>query len=459
LVAPRIHAREGQLELSVVDRDTGKLIAVRVHMQNVATRRSVRPPGVPVLGDHFVFYDKIKLKLPIGTYKFVMERGPEYLVRTGHFTINNYADDRKTVDMKRFVDMAAEGWYAGDLDVYRREPQLEQLMQAEDLYVAMLAAAKTTEKAADQAVTRFDSTRFLARRRDDDDLPLPFSWDLPLRVAANNLDSVQVAHRHLLRDGVVDHEADGRPRDRSTYSGVLGNGYWSTDIYYHLLNCGLRLPPSAGSGSGWEPPKASRSAAGPHSQRPTQPNFNPVGYNRVYAFVEGELTWEKWWDALRAGRTMVTNGPLIRPSVDGHPPGHIFHADAGQTVELEIGLSLQTRDKISYLEVIKDGKTAHSARLDQWKESGGRLPPLRFTESGWFLIRAVADDPATYRFAMTAPYYVQIGDQPRISRASAQFFVDWCAERNKDNVLGASIDKWRSAEAYWATLLKNANAP
>jgi hypothetical protein len=459
LVAPRIHAREGQLELSVIDRDSGKPIAVRVHMQNVTTRRPVRPPGVPVLGDHFVFHDKIKLKLPIGTYKFVMERGPEYLVRTGHFTINNYADDRKTVDMKRFVDMAAEGWYAGDLDVYRREPQLEQLMQAEDLYVAMLAAAKTTEKAADQAVTRFDSTRFFAGRGGDDDLPLPFSWDLPLRVAANNLDSVQVAHRHLLRDGVVDHEADGRPRDRSTYPGVLGNGYWSTDIYYHLLNCGLRLPPSAGSGSGWEPPKATRTAAGARSQRPTKPNVNPVGYNRIYAFVEGELTWDKWWDALRAGRTMVTNGPLIRPSVDGHPPGHIFHAHTGQTVELEIGLSLQTRDKISYLEVIKDGKTAHSARLDQWKESGGKLPPLKFNESGWFLIRAVADDPATYRFAMTAPYYVQIGDQPRISRASAQFFVDWCRERSKDNELGASMDALRSAVEYWTRLLKNANAP
>ena len=44
-----------------------------------------------------------------------------------------------------------------------------------------------------------------------------------------------------------------------------GNGYWSQEIYYHLLNCGLRLPPSAGSASGVLP--------------------NPVGYNRVYVHV------------------------------------------------------------------------------------------------------------------------------------------------------------------------------
>ena len=453
-------AREGKFELSVIDRDTGKPIAVRVHLQNVATRRPVRPPGVPVLGDHFVFHDKITLKLPLGSYKFVIERGPEYLVRTGHFTINNYADDRKTVDMKRFVDMAAEGWYAGDLDVYRREQQLELLMQAEDLYVAMLAAAMPSAKArTDPPVTQFDGTRFFVRRSGADDLPFPFSWELPLRVTANDLESVPVAHRHLLRDGVVDHEADGRPRDRSTYPGLLGNGFWSTDIYYHLLNCGLRLPPSAGSGSGWEPPKAARSATTTRSSQVAKPNVNPIGYNRVYAFVEGELTWEKWWDAMRAGRTMVTNGPLIRPSVEGYPPGHIFHADAGQTLELEIGLSLQTRDKISYLEVIKDGRTAHSARLDQWKENAGKLPPLKFNQSGWFLIRAVADESTTYRFAMTAPYYVQLGDQPRISRASAQFFVDWCTERIKDTGLDASTHEWRTAEEYWTTLLKNANAP
>jgi hypothetical protein len=463
-------AREGQLELSAIDRDTGQPIAVRVHLQNIATRRPVRPPGVPVLGDHFVFYDKIQLKLPLGSYKFAMERGPEYLIRTGHFTINNYANDRKTVDMKRFVNMAAEGWYAGDLDVYRREQQLELLMQAEDLYVAMLAESKPSNRvAADDGVTRFDGTRFFARRAMDDDLPLPFSWDVPLRLATNNLDSLQVAHRHLRRDGVVDHEADGRPRDRSTYPGLLGNGYCSTDIYYHLLNCGLRLPPTAGSGSGWEPPKTAQSSAGARSQRPTKPNFNPVGYNRVYAFVEGDLTWVKWWDALRAGRTVVTNGPLIRPSVEGHPPGHIFHADAGETLELEIGLSLSTRDKISYLEVIQNGRTAHSSRLDQWKQNQGKLPPLKFTESGWFLIRAVADEPTTYRFAMTAPYYVQIGDQPRISRTSAQFFVDWCAERSNVPVRqaylsaetepGQSIAQWRRAEEYWTTVLKNANAP
>src|SRR5439155_9501505 len=55
-------------------------------------------------------------------------------------------------------------------------------------------------------------------------------------------------------------------------------------------DCGLRLPPSAGSASGVLP--------------------NPVGYDRVYVHLDGELSYERWWEALRAGRVFVSNGPL-----------------------------------------------------------------------------------------------------------------------------------------------------
>ena len=59
----------------------------------------------------------------------------------------------------------------------------------------------------------------------------------------------------------------------------------------------------------------------------------------------------------------------------------------------------------------------------------GQLPPVRFDESGWFLIRAVTDLPDNYRFAMTAPFYVEVGYERRISRRAVKFFVDWVHER------------------------------
>jgi hypothetical protein len=530
-IAGAVAQLDGQLELSAVDRDTSKPIAVRVHLRNTKTDKPVKVPGAVALGDYFVFYDRVKLKLPLGSYKFVIERGPEYLVRTGHFTLERYADDRKTVDMKRFVDMEAEHWYAGDLDVRRSPRDIELLMQAEDLYVASLIASrhekneiaknKTVKKQLrdnppqDRNVVIFDNQRFysllageyahggnslllhnLSRPLDlpaadaNDpsslatataakdaggwiDAAQPFAWDLPLWVAAGKLDSIQIAHRHLMRDSVVNHEAGGRPRDLAMYPGTNGAGRWSSDIYYHLLNCGLRIPPTAGSGSGWLPTTTAAPGTAAALKAAASGNFNPVGYNRVYAYVEHEFSWDKWWDSLRAGRAIVTNGPLIRPSVEGQPPGHVFQANRGESIELEIGLTLSTRDKVSYLEIVKDGVTEHEVRLDKWKAGGGKLPPVRFTESGWFLVRAVTDEPSTYRYATTAPYYVEIGYQPRISRASAQFFLDWCRERAKqiadpmhpagkfsdEKTRTEALNQWQRAELYWQDLLKRSTAP
>ena len=190
---------------------------------------------------------------------------------------------------------------------------------------------------------------------------------------------------------------------------MAGLGRWTETVYYNLLNCGLRIPPTAGSGSGVAP--------------------NPVGYNRIYVHVKEPFNYERWLESLCVGRVVVTNGPLIRPDVAGELPGFVFRADGGQEVELDAGLTLSTRDPVSYLEIVQNGRTVHQVRLDQWAKEGGKLPPIRFRESGWFVMRAVCDLGMTYRFASTGPYYVEISNQKRISRAAVQFFLDWLDPR------------------------------
>ena len=54
-----------------------------------------------------------------GTYTFELERGPEYRVRTGQFTVNQGDADNKEVTLQRFVEMKQEGWWSGDLHVHR----------------------------------------------------------------------------------------------------------------------------------------------------------------------------------------------------------------------------------------------------------------------------------------------------------------------------------------------------
>jgi hypothetical protein len=272
------------------------------------------------------------------------------------------------------------------------------------------------------------------------------AWDLPVWVASGQIDSIELVPSALCRTSIVDKtvDKDSKPRDKSLFPGPSGVGRWTETSYYHLLDCGLRIPPTAGSGSGQV--------------------ANPVGYNRAYVHVGEYFSYEKWWQNLRAGQVVVTNGPLIRPLVEGELPGHVFTGGAGQEIELEIALTLSTRDKIDYLEVVQDGHVAHHVRLDDWTKQKGKMPPVRFTESGWFLIRAVTDVLRTYRFASTGPYYVDIGNRPRISKASAQFFLDWVNERvaklEAENAaeFKSVAENYLAARKYWEGLVASANA-
>ena len=126
----------GQLDLTVIDKDTGKPVACRMHLVGPNNNKPRRVEKAPFWQDHFVFPGQILLKLPLGNYSFVIERGLEYLDQNGRFTFEAFADDSKQIELHRFVDMSAEGWWSGDLDVRRPAADIELLMSADDLHVA-----------------------------------------------------------------------------------------------------------------------------------------------------------------------------------------------------------------------------------------------------------------------------------------------------------------------------------
>ena len=395
--APRA---DGQLEIEVVDGKTGQPIAARMHLKNSRGRPvKLNLPNAAEFGGHFYIDGRRTLPLRRGQYTFELEAGPEYRQQTGHFEIERHADDTKRIEMKRFANLADEGWFGGDLDFDRNPRDLQLILRAEGLQDIKTPdfATLISDHSPQSAIRNPKSAIKIART--------PFAWDLPVWLARDEHAAIQLIHHHALRDGVLDNEDDGRPRDRSLFPGRNGNGRWSETIYYHVLNGGLRIPPAAGSGSG--------------------SNENPIGANRVYVHCGDEFSAERWWEGLEAGRVFVTNGPLLRPIVEGRPPGYVFRLQPGNTLTLEIGLDLATRAPIEYLQIIQNGKVEAEVRLADWANRKGRLPPLVFDQSGWFLVRAVTNNQQTYQFASTGPYYVDEAGRPRISRSSVQFFLDW----------------------------------
>jgi hypothetical protein len=436
----------------------GEPVPCRIHLFDPAGK-PVAAPGQPFWKDHFVCPGRVALRVAAGRYRYEIERGPEHQRISGALDITPGHDHTLHVRLDRFADLARQGWYSGDLHVHRQVKDIELLMKAEDLHVAPVITwwnARNfwaSEAPPRELLRTFDGNRFahlmagedergggallffnlkeplpiaaagreqpsalsflrLARKRNPNvwvDIEKPFWWDVPFWLASGQVDSLGIAHNHMWRRGVSPTEAWGRPRDQKHFPGPTGNGMWTQEIYYHALNCGLRLPPSAGSASGVLP--------------------NPVGHNRVYVQVEGDLTYDKWWQGLKAGRCFVTNGPLLLCSANGKAPGHVFRGEAGKGVEVALDWSLRSQDRVSEVEVIRDGRVVEKVKVaDSTSSRGGAR--LSFAESGWFLVRARADDRTTFRFASTGPFYVEVGkDARRVSKRSAKFFLDWSTER------------------------------
>jgi len=316
---PREPAQLGRIEITVLDQATSKAVPCRIHLKDAAGKPR-RAPQLPFWHDHFVCPGTVSLKLDPGQYTFEIERGPEYRPDVGSFTVREKGSDKLTVRLERLVDLAAEGWWAGDLHVHRPVADMELLLRAEDLHVAPVITwwnnrnLWAKDKPPANPLVQCDGNRFYHLLAGEDereggallyfhlheplavagasreypspmkfvkearrhkgawiDVEKPFWWDVPVWVASGQVDSIGLANNHLCRDRMYESEAWGKARVVERLPPPLGNGFWSQEIYYHLLNCGLRLPPSAGSASGVLP--------------------NPVGYNRVYVHLGPDFSY------------------------------------------------------------------------------------------------------------------------------------------------------------------------
>ena len=75
-----------------------------------------------------------------------------------------------------------------------------------------------------------------------------------------------------------------------------------------------------------------------------------LGGMRMYAQVGDKRDFESWKQAIRAGRVMVTSGPMIGLSVNEQPVGSVIHLDKPGEIRLEG--RLESPQGITQLELI-----------------------------------------------------------------------------------------------------------
>jgi TolB protein len=196
-------------------------------------------------------------------------------------------------------------------------------------------------------------------------------------------------------------------------------------LWHRLLNLGLAVVPTAGTDA--------------------FPNFfrtMAVGATRVYVKPDGPLTMESYLAALKAGRSYVTNGPLLTFTVDGRGPGDVIEARAGG--EVAFSLEVASAVTVESVEVLVNGRAAFTSRGPRGPGVLSSRGRLRVPPGGWISARAHGGATAwpamdSYPFAHTAPVWV--GRKGSRDPAAA-------AEAARDLLRWMDVAERRLAEAY-----------
>ena len=474
----------GKIELQMEEEESGDTLTCRMRLTG-ANDREMRIRGALYQSGWNLVENPMKYEGRAGEYKYEITHGPRFARGTGGFTLDRKSEAVDVIRLPRHCDLEVEGWRGGDLLAHVKAEDSSQWLVAEDLTMSVVvheqATAETekTDKRLASANERWvdsmsyhdarahsgltlhhwtpgrevpewvPSSKLLVMAKDKPDtfaeIQRLWARDVPIWLASGKIDGVQLLSEHLTIEGEGATRVTSPPGvDDAMYKGPRGPGRLVEFIYWQLLEAGLRIPPTAGSGFGRTP--------------------SPLGYNRVYAMT-GNPDPAAWWQSIRAGQSFVTSGPLLRASVNECLPGQVFTSTDKLPIELDIDLKLTVADPVEYLDVIFNGQTLYQARLDEYAKAGGKIPPQSIKESGWLVIRVVTERDFTYRIATTAPYYFEFSSQPRISREAVKLFQSWL--NKTEQLIAAEPEQARTAaqpfvtaaKRFWSKRFDQANAP
>ncbi len=471
----------------IVDADTGKPLAARVYLQDDADRwhfvESAGPNGSAVRYEKIarvnansvemhttVSAHPFTAELPPGRYTLLVERGKEYFPATNSVTIGTDAVSVR-VPLKRWIDLAARGWFSGDTHVHRTLAELPTVMLAEDLNVAFplsywVTRAFNAPAAGDKNIggevlsrlVEVDQThvywprnteyeifsvgsnrhtlgavfvlghtsvftngvppvRAVAERAraegallDLDKHDWPWAMALP---PVMGVDLYELANNHVWRTqfGFTNWGTPAPPHLNPPHGGRASNerGWinYTLGNYYALLNCGFRMRPTAGTANGVHPV--------------------PLGFGRVYVHLPGGFSFDAWKRGLDAGRSFVTTGPMLFAQVSGRDPGEVFKAKAGETFQL--AGTIVSEQPIAFGELIHNGTPVRVLRPQNKRTAAGAYEntftnEITLDDSGWLAVRCWEDRPGgRVRYAHTAPWHIEIAGKPLLAPAANRDFL------------------------------------
>jgi hypothetical protein len=384
-------------------------------------------PNFPELG--VIVRDRRSLKLPPGRLTMRVDRGTEY--RRVQIALDGDGGEQ-AARLERWIDMAAKGWWSGDLHVHRAAADLPALLDAADLhFVPALTGWNDSSRVAASPPYNYEDERhwgaalFVNAKSPirlyarEAEYPPPYAtwsearshgafidlekliwWEAPVIAALIPPDSIGVAVNHFREDGVSTRASLARPRDESRYPGERGFARYILDLYSHYLSAGFRIPASAGSANGVAK--------------------NAIGYNRSYVYLGKKYSYDHWLAGQKAGRNFVTNGPMLLVRVNGELPGAVLPAGVRKA---RVDVNAMSAGHLERAEILVDGVVARTLQPSDPGSSIHATSTVSVEAGSWLVVRCFEKNDATVRFAQTSPVY--FGESPRRSRESLAYLRDW----------------------------------
>ena len=197
--------------------------------------------------------------------------------------------------------------------------------------------------------------------------------------------------------------------------------------YWALLNCGLRLQPTAGTATGVHPV--------------------PIGFGRVYVHTPGVFQYDRWIEGLKRGDSFVTTGPMLFVRPSGDSLAAVVEADGPvESVEWVINGVAQPATLKSNVSN-SDG----TVRLETAIES-------KFRSTTWVALRAwQKSENGRWRFAHSAPQWFDVPNQPiRPTDAQQKFLLSRVEQelaRSKTLLPEEALNEYHAALSHYRGLL------
>ena len=450
----------GRVKIQLSDR--GQPATARLSVVQTDGKLSA-PPGslYRLLNDvgHFYCEQSAEWTLPAGKYKVRAFHGLEFRPLTREFEVAANGVTDLTLELDRWTDPASRGWYSGENHIhanygygqwYNSPATMLAQCAGENLRVCNFVVANSDTDGI------FDREHFRGRLDPLSTDETLLYWNQEFRstiwghMTLVNLKQLvepimtgfkettnpwdiptnsDIADRTHWQEGLVNYTHVAQNPDdpyQNPYTGKgipvdvalgkidtldLNASYAGTVVLWHrLLNCGFRLPASAG----------------------TDVFLNRVtsrlpGGDRVYVKLDGPLTYDKWIDGLRAGRSFVTNGPMLEFSVGPHQLGDTIKLDVAR--DFTVLVKAQSNFPMAKVEVIYNGEVVATVPLSDSKQQATLEKSFKLDRSGWLALRASGpghlDHPVGALDAHTSPIYVQLAGSPSGARTDAEIFLKW----------------------------------